>query len=333
MRVGTLTLLAVGTLTVGGTGWPGAAAADTAAGTTTSVVAVGDIACQPNWPGYNDGEGTGKACRQKYTAETAQSLKPDKVFMLGDLQYQSGYRRDFSLVFDMTWGQPFLDRDTPADNHMWPVPGNHEYRDPDAAGYFSYFNGGTTARPARTGVAGHTGDGWYREELPGWTVLALNADCTYLKGGCGKDSEQYTWLRKQLRNTKQCTVAFWHQPLFNKGKEPAAHGTRAFWKLLHQAHADLILNGHDHTYQRFPRLGPDGKPDRDGLQQITIGTGGIDLTHFKRKPSQPSVVTKSRTTMGVLDLKLAAGSWSWRFVPADFPGNGDYTDKGSMTCV
>lgn len=301
---------------------------------TTSVVAVGDIACQPGTPGFNKGNGRGKVCRQKYTAAVAKDLNPDAVLMLGDLQYEDGYRKDFARVFDKTWGQPFLNRTNPAVNRMWPVPGNHSYRDPRAAGYFSYFNGGTPAKPAPTGIAGTTYQGWYRYDgIPGWTLLALNADCTYLKGGCDQDGAQYAWLKEQLTNTQQCTLAYWHQPLFNKGKEPSAHGTRDWWRLLYKAGADLILNGHDHTYQRFPRLNPAGKTSPRGVQQITVGTGGVDLTGFAKKPSQPSVVTKNNTTMGVLELELGAGSYSWRFQRAAFPGNGRYSDAGSSQCV
>lgn len=301
---------------------------------TTTVVAVGDIACQPGTPGYNSGNGRGKVCRQKSTAALATSLDPDAVLMLGDLQYEDGYRRDYALAFDRTWGQPFLNRSNPSANRMWPVPGNHDYRDPHAVGYFSYFNGGTPAKPAPTGIAGTTHKGWYRYDgVPGWTLLALNADCTYLKGGCDQDSAQYAWLKAQLQNTQKCTLAYWHQPLFNKGKESAAHGTRDWWRLLHKAGADLVLNGHDHTYQRFPRLNPAGKPDPSGIQQITIGTGGVDLTGFAKKPSQPSVVTKSNTTIGVLQLELGAGSYTWKFQRADFPGNGRYSDSGTSACV
>ncbi len=300
----------------------------------SSVVAVGDIACQPNWPGYNKGKGKGNVCRQKYTGETAQTLQPDQVLILGDVQYEDGYLKDYTRVFDKTWGQRFLDRTDAAANRMWPVPGNHSYRDKDAAGYFAYFNGGTPAKPNRSGVAGTTYDGWYRkDDIPGWTLLALNANCTYLKGGCKADSEQYDWLKRQLQNTEQCTLAYWHEPLFNKGKEAAAHDIRPFWKLLYQAGADLILNGHDHTYQRFPRLNPQGDPDPKGPQQIIIGTGGRSLTKFAKKPSQPSVVTKSATTTGVLNLQLGAGTYSWEFVRAQYPGNGKYHDSGTATCV
>ncbi len=305
-----------------------------AASGTTTVVAVGDIACQPGTPGYNKGNGRGKVCRQKSTAALATSIDPDAVLMLGDLQYEDGYRRDYALAFDRTWGKPFLDRTDRSANRMWPVPGNHDYRDPHAVGYFSYFNGGTPAKPAPTGIAGATHKGWYRYDgIPGWTLLALNADCTYLKGGCDQDSAQYTWLKKQLKSTEQCTLAYWHQPLFNKGKEASAHGTRDWWRELYKAGADLVLNGHDHTYQRFPRLSPAGKPDPRGIQQITVGTGGVDLTGFAKKPSQPSVVTKSNTTLGVLQLELGAGSYTWRFQRATFPGNGQYSDSGSSTCV
>ncbi len=300
----------------------------------TSIVAVGDIACQPDWPGFNKGKGKGNVCRQKYTAELAQRLQPDQVLILGDVQYEEGYLKDYSLVFHRTWGRRFLDRSDATANRMWPVPGNHSYRDKDAAGYFAYFNGGTPAKPKKSGIAGTTYQGWYRkDDIPGWTLLALNANCIYLKKGCTTRSAQYRWLQEQLKDTEQCTLAYWHEPLFNKGKEPAAHAMLPFWELLYEARADVILNGHDHTYQRFPRLSPQGDPDPNGPQQFIVGTGGRSLTTFAKKPSQPDVVTRSSTTTGVLELQLGAGEYSWEFVRARYPGNGSYSDEGTATCL
>lgn len=301
-----------------------------------SIVAVGDIACQPNWPGYNNGNGRAKVCRQKAVAGITRQLNPAQVLTLGDQQYETGQLKDFRKVFGSLFGS-FLNRSDLSQNRLWPVPGNHEYGD-DAApvekalGYWAFFNGGSLAKPRKTGVAGALHRGWYRRDIGAWTILALNANCTYLPRGCSTRSAQYKWLEAQLASSAQCTLAYWHQPLFNHGKEQAEWAVRPFWRLLLRHDAELILNGHDHSYQRFPPLDEKGKADPNGLIQFVVGTGGHSLVPFARKPTQPPTVTRSASTVGVLQMSLNADSYDWQFVPANFPGNGSYTDSGSNTC-
>ncbi len=301
-----------------------------------TIVAVGDIACQPNWPGYNNGNGEGKVCRQKATADLIKTIDPAYVLTLGDQQYETGQLKDFRRVFAPNFA-PFLNRSNLGQNRLWPVPGNHEYGD-DAArvekarGYWAFFNGGSLRKPEPTGVAGPSHRGWYRRDIGAWTVLALNANCTYLPRGCTTKSAQYRWLSRELRSSAQCTLAFWHQPLFNHGKEAAERAVRPFWRLLLKHDAELVLNGHDHSYQRFPPLDERGNPDPDGLVEFVVGTGGHSLVSFANKPSQPPTVTRSTSTVGALQMALNPGSYDFRFVPADFPGNGSYTDSGSASC-
>lgn len=304
---------------------------------TASIVAVGDIACQRDWPGFNKGNGRGDDCRQRYTAQTTAALDPDAVLALGDNQYELGQFKDFRSVFARTWGR-FLDRSDPENNRLWPVPGNHEYGKGEpgyhqAPGYWTYFNGGTLKKPHKNGVAGKTHRGWYRRDIGAWTVLALNANCPYLPHGCSRKSRQYRWLRHQLRaDPTQCTLAYWHQPLFTHGQEPAAANTKPFWRLLTKHKSEVVLNGHAHDYERFPPLDAKGNPDATGLTEFVVGTGGHSLVPFAKKPSQPDTVTRSRTTTGVLHLTLSADSFEWQFVRADYPGNGTFTDSGSAQC-
>jgi len=53
---------------------------------------------------------------------------------------------------------------------------------------------------------------------------------------------------------------------------------QAFWQLLYDHGADLVLNGHDHLYARYRPLDPNGNYDpRNGIRQFTVGTGGETL--------------------------------------------------------
>lgn len=296
-----------------------------------TVVAVGDIACDPADPRYNDGTGSGRYCRQAATGQTAQNQSPDLVLALGDNQYERGRRADYRQSFGPTWAKPFLNRRDKSANRLWPVPGNHEYYTPRAAGYWSYFNGGTQATPRATGVAGRTYRGWYQRRAGGWHILALNSNCDQV-GGCARGSAQYRWLAKKLQGSSaRCTLAYWHHPRFTDGEHTDAPELKPFWRLLVRHGAELVLSGHNHAYERFAPLDARGRPAIDGVRQFVVGTGGKNL-YAVQPNGGPAPQVSSDTTMGVLRLDLQRTSYTWRFVSASFPDNGTFTDAGSATC-
>ena len=53
---------------------------------------------------------------------------------------------------------------------------------------------------------------------------------------------------------------------------------QAFWQLLYEYGADLVLNGHDHLYARYRPLDPSGNSDpKKGIREFIVGTGGETL--------------------------------------------------------
>jgi hypothetical protein len=46
------------------------------------------------------------------------------------------------------------------------------------------------------------------------------------------------------------------------------------WKVLYQFGADIVVNGHDHDYERFAPQNPGGKPDPKGIREFVVGTAG-----------------------------------------------------------
>lgn len=297
------------------------------------IAAAGDIACSPADRAYNAGRGSGQLCRQSATARAAAGIDPDAVLTLGDNQYESGRLADFRASFDTSWGG-FLDRDNRSANRLWPVPGNHEYGDGAlASDYWAYFNGGSRADPTTSGVAGRVHEGWYQRRLGTWQVLALNSECGFLGDrGCGKGSAQYKWLQQRLRdNHSRCTLAYWHQPLFTNGEHDGNPAVRPFWRLLRKYRADVVLNGHNHSYERFPPLDERGNRDKDGLREFVVGTGGKSLYRVA-DGGKPRAQAEDDTTFGVLRMTLKPTSYSWDFIPATSPGNGTYRDSGSSAC-
>jgi len=291
----------------------------TAAGNTQqgalTVMAVGDIACDPANPDFHDGQGDAKFCQEKATSDLVAAAHPDAVLVLGDNQYENAALPAFQQSYDPTWGR--------FKGITFPVLGNHEYQTPGAAGYFAYF--GALAR--------NTTGGYYSFNLGSWHFIALNSECNEPGvGGCGAGSPQEQWLLGDLAaNRNLCTVAFWHEPRFTSGRNLNHPALQAIWNDLYAFGAELVLNGHDHIYERFAPQNPLQEADPHGIREIIAGGGGNN-----HQPSygtiQPNSEVRDNTTYGVLKLTLRSDSYDWQYLPAKHAGNGTFTDKGTATC-
>jgi hypothetical protein len=234
----------------------------------------------------------------------------DAVLALGDNQYCCGATSAYREAYDRTWGR--------LKDITYPVPGNHEYDTPEAAGYFAYFG-------AR---AGKRGEGWYSFDLGAWHFIALNSECEHVNG-CQADSPQGRWLRADLMaHRATCTLAFWHQPKFSSGPHGNNSSYQDFWHLLYDGGVDVILNSHDHIYERFAPQTSDGQLDRSrGIRQFTVGTGGG--SHYRIVSVQPNSEVRNNTTFGILQLNLEAASYEWKYLSTT---PGAFTDSGAGVC-
>ena len=241
---------------------------------------------------------------------------PGTVFAAGDLAYDRGTVEEFSKCYDTTWGK-FKDRTRP-------TPGNHEYNSPGGLAYFAYWGE----------RAGPRGKGYYSYDLGKWHVVALNTNCDAPGvGGCGAGSEQEKWLKRDLaEHAKSCIVAYGHHALFSSGlfKRHALHPElRDFWRDLYAARADLMLVGHEHSYERFAPQDPDGQPDpKNGIREIVVGTGG--RSHDPLGLATPNSEQRNSDTFGVLKLTLSPEKYTWEFIPVN--GEEGYHDSGEGTC-
>ena len=231
------------------------------------------------------------------------------VFAAGDEAYESGSAAEFRDCYKPTWG-PFLDR-------TYPVPGNHEYVTPGASGYFDYFG-------AR---AGSPGTGWYAYDLGSWRIYALNSNCAAV--GCNAGSGQEQWLKADLAaNPRACVLAYWHHPRFSSGQHGNDSEVAPLWDALYAAGADVIVNGHDHDYERFAPQTPGGKTDAaTGIREFVVGTGGASLRSFSTIRANSQV--RNSATHGVIKFTLNATGYSWQFVPI---AGQTFKDSGSGAC-
>lgn len=233
------------------------------AGCRSLVVAAGDI--------VNDVDVANR------TGRLAAEQHPNLVLLLGDNQYPDGSLARYRSQYDRTaWGQlkPITK----------PVPGNHEYRTPDASGYFTYFNHPPTYYAYDAGC--------------GWRGYALNSEIDL--------SPQLAWLRSDLAaHPGAAVLVSWHRPRWSSGTE---HGSNAdmqpLWTAL-ERRSGVVLNGHEHNYERFTPVG--------GFREFVVGTGGSSQYTFGS--TVPGSERRIPRTPGVLRLDLQRhGIYRWSFI-------------------
>ena len=236
---------------------------------------------------------------------------PGTVFALGDNAYQSGTDAEFKGCYDRSWGRHKA--------RTYPAVGNHEYLTANASGYFNYFGQ----------AAGDPKEGYYSYDLGDWHIIVLNSMCEEV-GGCGDGSPMVRWLKEDLAaNPTTCTLAYWHHPLFSSGVE---HGDdpkmKPSWDALYAANADVVVNGHDHDYERFAPQDSSGVTDSErGIREFVVGTGGAALRAFGK--IQPNSQVHNSDSHGVLKLTLRPTGYDWEFIPV----KGDrFEDSGSESC-
>lgn len=248
------------------------------------------------------------------TSSLLDQLAPDRILLTGDNAYEEGTLEQFNCAYEPTWGRHKAVTS--------PAVGNHEYLTPGATGYFDYFGAAAGARDK----------GYYAFDIaPGWRAYALNSNCSKV-GGCGAGTPQYEWLRQDLAaNARSCVLAYWHHPRFSSAQYSDDIRYESFWQLLYDAKAEIVLNGHDHNYQRYVPLTPQGAVASDGIREFVVGTGGKD--HGGAQPLVPGPATRvvaNGDTFGILKLTLRPNGYDWRFVPE---AGRTFTDAGSGVCL
>jgi len=235
---------------------------------------------------------------------------PGTVMAIGDLAYPDGTQENFAC-YDRTWGRE--------KGRTRPAVGNHEFHSVGATYYFHYF----------ADLAGDASKGYYSYELGTWHIVVLNSECLQV-GGCEAGSVQEKWLRADLAaHPVACTLAYFHKPLFSSG---GAHGDdpmiKPLWDALYDGSADVVVNGHDHDYERFAPQAPDGKADAArGIREFVAGTGGKNHRPFH--PADVNSEVRNADAFGVLKLTLMKGKYAWEFVAED---GKTFADTGEGVC-
>ncbi len=267
---------------------------------TWEIIAAGDIAqCGTSLPADVMAEKTAKLVER----QLALGGDNTNVLTLGDNVYNVGLLAEYQYCYAPTWGR-FLSK-------TFAVAGNHDYGTANAVGYYDYFGA----------AAGADRKGYYRVDRNGWTVLALNS-----LADASPTSDQMKWLKTQLSTAQPCIAAAWHYPVFTSSVRGDNTTMLAIWDVLDKAKADVVLQGHEHHYEKFsPMTAAGDVVATDGIRSFVVGTGGASLNVFAK------VRTGSQLQIGqhgVIKLSLSSGNAKWQFM--------DVTDKvwdqGELTC-
>jgi hypothetical protein len=263
-----------------------------------TVVAVGDIA--------QSGGG------QNQSAALTKNLKPQRVILIGDLAYQKGTDKEFTKYFLPKW-KPLLSKSLA-------VPGNHEYKSANAAGYRNLVS--------KFGMPTTGNDLWWVKSIEGWTVIGLDSEA--LTGASG--AAQLTFLNQALAaNDNRPTIVTWHRPAFSRGYHGDQVDTNEIWDIV-SADKDvkLALWAHEHNYEQVERLVQVGTANERKINTFTVGTGGAALRNCKTPNIAGELICGKKNNYGVLKLNLKTNSYSWSYLNANGKKLGKQLDKGSV---
>jgi calcineurin-like phosphoesterase family protein len=176
----------------------------------------------------------------------------DALVTVGDNVYRDGA----SSAFADAWERPYgwvQDRGVRVVASL----GNHDVHTDDGH--------------ALMGLFGMPGP-WYREHIGPVDLFVLDANDFARLG-------QMRWLSKALTaSTASWQVLVFHEPAYSCGKHGSKPGAqRQLLPAIAGRGVDLVLNGHDHDYQRFAPI--------DGVTYVVAGAGGAALYPVRDCPA------------------------------------------------
>ncbi|MGB0388661.1 MAG: DUF7594 domain-containing protein [Ardenticatenaceae bacterium] len=234
------------------------------------------------------------------------ALDPDMFLYLGDV-YEDGTYTEFFNWYGTS--ERFFGRFRDITN---PILGNHEEHNNEAPGYEFYWD--------------NVPD-FYSFDRGGWHMIALNSNSGFDEFEPG--TAQYDWLEDDLAaNDAACTLVFFHHPVYSVGPQGDTERLDEIWALMAQAEVDVVLAGHDHSYQRWHPLDENGNRDSEGITQFVAGAGGHGVQGFDRNDSRLAEGADSRSGLGSLVMELHPDRMSFEYVNIDE----EVLDSGVIRC-
>ena len=211
-------------------------------------------------------------------AEQMEKFEPDFLIHTGDL-VQNGLDKDADAQYFLPY------KNIIAKHPVFFSLGNHEYgkfyKDADAIKFlkknFSFFH----SMP-KNGKPPH----YYYYDNGNTRFISLDVNSFYgiiSAPSIAKKSAQYIWLEWILSHSKhEWNIVFLHEPMYSNGYHGSSENLRAVLEpLFLKYNVDLVLQGHDHNYERTYPV-KDGVVDgEEGIVYVTLAGGGSPL-YFKR---------------------------------------------------
>ena len=205
---------------------------------------------------------------------------------------------------------------------IYPCPGNHDEKsEPAFSGYLEFW-----------GEKAHAPEMYYSFDLGGWHIVSLDS-VTFVDGGAKADA-QLDWLKKDLAaNPKAPTLVYWHYPFFSNAKHGGQPKMKPFWDVLYAHGPAIVITGHNHVYERFAPLDPDGKkvPETQGIQEFVVSPGGakpIDDESEKATGPQSEKFQGGTQHVGFFTL-FADGGYTYTIESVSGNGATEVVDKGA----
>jgi calcineurin-like phosphoesterase family protein len=285
-----------------------------------TMAAAGDICGSPT------------ACED--TSNRIADLAPDFVVTMGDLAYDDGLLSEFENGYgggttpQTRWGRASIKDIT------LPGYGNHDCYDVPR-------DTGATKQGCIDAVTYFGLDSKFGADIPGtsgsyhavrgeWLIVHLNSAGGEGSGEATDDeiASQDAALQEVLEADQHlCEIVVWHHPRYSSGEHGDADFVDPWFETAYENRVDIVLNGHDHDYERFEPQDGDGNAAADGVREFVVGTGGAELRSFGDiKPNSAVRIVD----WGILTMELNdVGTYSWAFLD-DVTAEVD--DSGSGAC-
>jgi len=193
-------------------------------------------------------------------AALVRSWEPDIIVTTGDNNYPDGR----SETIDQNIGQFFHEFIAPykgsygegaQENRFFPSLGNHDWYSPGAEPYLDYFT-----------LPGN--ERYYDFTWGPVHFFALDSDSRE-PDGVGRSSQQAAWLQSLLTvSTSPWKIVYFHHAPYSSGMHGPVDWMQ--WPFAEWG-ADIIMSGHDHTYERI---------SKDGILYFVNGLGGMSKYVF-----------------------------------------------------
>lgn len=198
---------------------------------------------------------------ERAVSDLVKGFHPDFVITTGDNNYPVGSADTIDDNIGQFYAEfihPYVGKYGPGarENRFFPALGNHDYYTDDAAPYLAYFT-----------LPGN--ERYYTFSRGPVDFFALDSD-PHEPDGAGPTSRQAFWLKEQTSRARGAwQIAYLHHPPFSSGPHGSTLETQ--WPYREDG-IDLVLAGHDHTYERFVL---------DGVTFLVNGLGGNRQYEFK----------------------------------------------------